>query len=92
MVKGISRRVVVVREPGGRLFEQALFLLREDLPESREKSKEALLREACRVADDYMRRTATEKRSLKPWLTKLAAALVGAAITGVGWLCWVLLV
>ena len=30
MVKGISRRVVVVESPDQRFFEQAIFLIRED--------------------------------------------------------------
>ena len=30
MVKGISRQVIVVRSPDPKLFEQAIFILRED--------------------------------------------------------------
>ncbi len=30
MVKGISRRVIVVRSPDPRFFEQAIFLMKED--------------------------------------------------------------
>lgn len=45
MVKGVSRQVIVVRPPERRLFEQAIFILREDVP--REGiTDEMLLREA----------------------------------------------
>ena len=33
MVKGNSRQVLVVKSPNPRLFEQAIFLLREDVAE-----------------------------------------------------------
>jgi hypothetical protein len=43
MVKGISRQVVVVRSPQPKLFEQAIFILREDI---KAVSDEQLLKEA----------------------------------------------
>ena len=58
MIKGVSRRVIVVRAPDTTLFEQAIFLLREDAPEV---SDAQVLRQACRAADDYVRARA-EKR------------------------------
>ena len=30
MVKGVSRQVIVVKEPDPRFFEQAIFILKED--------------------------------------------------------------
>jgi len=46
MVKGISRQVIVVKSPDGKLFEQAIFILKED---AQPVSDEALLKEADRV-------------------------------------------
>ena len=46
MVKGISRQVIVVQSPGQKLFEQAIFILKED---AKPVSDEALLKEAERV-------------------------------------------
>ena len=43
MVKCISRQVIVVHDPQCKLFEQAIFILRDN---AREVSDEALLREA----------------------------------------------
>ena len=44
MVKGVSRQVIVVRQPDTKLFEQAIFLLRDGADGG--ISDEALLRQA----------------------------------------------
>ncbi len=49
MVKGISRQVIVVHAPDQKLFEQAIFILREDAPRDG-ITDEMLLREAKRAA------------------------------------------
>ena len=51
MVKGISRRVVVVRPPDPSVFEEAIFVVRENRNAPRD-----VLREACAVAETYLRR------------------------------------
>lgn len=48
MVKGVSRQVIVVRSPDRKLFEQAIFILREDVPQEG-LTDEMLLREARRA-------------------------------------------
>ena len=62
MVKGISRRVVVVKAPIGSIFDEAIFIMRDDL--STEIDSEKLLREACFVADEYVRTNCSQKRRL----------------------------
>lgn len=54
MVKGVSRRVVVVEPDNHALFEQAIFLVRDYTVPQRE-----VLREACRIADRYLTATPT---------------------------------
>ena len=49
MVKGISRQVIVVQSPDPKLFEQAIFILKEDALKHGGISDEALLREAGAV-------------------------------------------
>ena len=44
MVKGISRQVIVVDAPEPKLFEQAIFILKDDMGEG--ITDEALLKEA----------------------------------------------
>ena len=46
MVKGISRQVIVVHSPEPKLFEQAIFILKED---AQEVTDEQLLKEANRA-------------------------------------------
>lgn len=48
MVKGVARRVIMISSPDPKLFEQALFLVRDE-PEGSD-SPEALLLEAERIA------------------------------------------
>ena len=44
MVKGVSRQVIVVQSPDPKLFEQAIFILKEDAAQG--VTEEMLLREA----------------------------------------------
>ena len=46
MVKGISRQVILVSSPDKKLFEQAIFILRDD---AKEVTEEMLLKEAERA-------------------------------------------
>ena len=89
MVKGISRQVIVVRQPDARLFEQAIFLLRDRVPGV---TDEELLRQAGEAADGYLRRNAeNEEKPRRFRWSAVAFTLLGAAATGVAWLLSVLL-
>ena len=74
MVKGVSRQVILVRSPDRKLFEQAIFILRED---AKEVTEEALLKEAERAI-----RFPQVKGK---WCGPLWAA-GGAAATGLAWM------
>lgn len=50
MVKGTTRRVIVVNAPDAELFEQAIFIVRSDAAKERGVSERMLVDEACRVA------------------------------------------
>lgn len=63
MVKGISRRVVVVKAPVGSIFDEAIFIMRDDL--STDVDSEELLREACSAADEYVKRNCDRKKTGK---------------------------
>ena len=83
MVKGITRQVYVVHSPDKKLFEQAIFVLRED---AAEVTDEMLLQEAQRA----IRQPGGEKRrSLSAYGPVWACG--GAAVTGLIWLMTVLL-
>ncbi len=81
MVKGVSRQVIVVRSPDTKLFEQAIFLLREDAPEVTDAQ---VLRQACQVADGCIR-TRNAKTPPRGHWRGAACMLLGALFTGLAW-------
>ncbi len=62
MVKGTSRRVIVVDSPDTELFEQAIFIVRNDILSERGVSAQMLIDEACRVARSCSRARMTKRR------------------------------
>lgn len=83
MVKGISRRVVVVDSPDQRFFEQAIFIVRNDAGGEGVTARE-LVEEARRVARGY---TGASRLS-RAWreLNPLVYTLIGAGSIGLVWL------
>lgn len=85
MVKGISRRVVVVRPDEHGMFEQAIFLVRDcTVPRS------DAVREACRIANRYVVGRSARRRS--SWVRVAVAFASGAVLaSGVWAVLWLLL-
>ena len=83
MVKGISRQVIVVRPPDQKLFEQAIFILKEEAVQQG-ITEEALLKEAQQVIRG-------PRRKRKLYLYGPVWACGGALVTGIAWLLTVLL-
>ena len=79
MVKGISRQVIVVQAPDPKLFEQAIFILKED---AKSVTDEMLLKEA----DKVIRSTSGDRKKRKLWLYGPVWACGGAVLTGFAWL------
>jgi len=50
MVKGTSRRVIVVDSPDPKLFEQAIFIVKNEAFSTEGVTSQQLLGEACRIA------------------------------------------
>ena len=73
MVKGISRQVILVHSPDKKLFEQAIFILRDD---AKEVTEDMLLKEA----EKAIRFPQVKEK----WCGPLWAA-AGAAVTGLAW-------
>lgn len=87
MVKGVSRQVIVVRQPDTKLFEQAIFLVKEEALGREGVTEQQVLREACQVADQYVRTKAENaKKPRRSRLPHLGFLLLGAAVTGLAWL------
>ena len=85
LVKGVTRRVIVVREPGSELFEEARFIVRENALR-RGVSSEQVLREARRAAGRYMRERSAERSGWKLGIavTAALAALAAAVVLFAG--------
>ena len=50
MVKGISRRVVLIKSPDPKIFDEAIFLVREETAKKPGVTYEQILHEAANVA------------------------------------------
>ena len=81
MVKGGSKRVVVVDSPDRRFFEQAIFIVRSNAAEEGVTSRE-LVEEARRVAREY---AAGSRRRTRREVNPLVYTLMGGAIIGLVW-------
>ncbi len=84
MVKGITRQVMVVKTPDGGLFEQAIFLLREDSLEKQGITERQILEEARALSGTCLDRTRGRKAVRS--LPSLAWSGIGAGATALIWL------
>ena len=85
MVKGISRQVIVVQAPDPKMFEQAIFILKEDAV-GEGITDDALLKEAQQAIRGYDKQS--KKRHF--YLYGAVWAAGGAILTGMAWLLTVL--
>jgi len=85
MVKGINRQVIVVKSPDPKLFDEAIFMLREDALSGAGVTPEEVLRQARQAADGYLRKNTVLGRAahrLPPPLW----GLLGAGSASLVWL------
>lgn len=57
MVKGITRQVILVKSPDPKLFEEAIFIVKEEALAREGVSADQVIREARQAADGYLRRS-----------------------------------
>ena len=79
MVKGISRQVIVVDGPDPKLFDQAIFILKDDVL-GEGITEDALLKEAQQV----IRGSGKTKKRTRP-LRGIGWLAIGAALVGIAW-------
>lgn len=84
LVKGISRQVIVVQSPDPKLFEQAIFILKDEAINRDGITDDALIKEAKRIIN-----MPSSKR--KRAVSGPVWACGGALITGLIWLLTVFL-
>lgn len=85
MVKGISRQVIVVHSPDPKLFEQAIFILKDDASYSG-ITDETLLKEA----EQAIRKTSGTGKKRRLYLYGAFWAGAGAIVSSLIWLAAVL--
>ena len=89
MVKGTSRRGIVVDSPDTELFEQAIFIVRNDVLSKRGVTAQMLVDEACRVARSCARMHPQGRKCFRA--APLLWCAAGAAVIGLVWLVTLLL-
>ena len=78
VVKGTSKRVVVVRSPDPKVFEEAIFIVKEDFLGRGERTN--ALKEAQEVANAYIR-GAVEKPDRRIRISSMIWGVIGAIIS-----------
>ena len=93
MVKGVSKRVVVVQLSGLHLFEQAILLMRDGCDEQG-VTEQQILQEANQIAAQYqneqggfyLARAHVPRRSRMSWAAKAMCAILGGGLASAIWL------
>ena len=86
MVKGITRQVVVVHPSDTKLFEQAIFLIRDEALRNGGVSQEDILRQAADAARHEVAASVPRRASFE----RVFFTLAGALAVGAAWLVTVL--
>lgn len=84
MIKGISKQVIIVNSPDPQLFEKAIFIIRDGAFLKKNISQEDILKEAQKIAHNYVKNNVLKRKFRLPAPVYAAA---GAAFTGIAWLC-----
>lgn len=82
VVKGVARRVVVVKSPDPKVFDEAIFIVRDESGRSPGVTTAELLREAQAVAENFVRGERRTRFRPLPWW---AFSLMGAGGMGLAW-------
>ena len=86
MVKGVSRQVIVVHSPDPKLFDQAIFILKDGAVGQEGITDELLMKEAKQLIRD-----SNQKRKVPLYLYGPVWACGGAIVTGLAWMLTLLL-
>jgi len=80
VVKGTARRIVVVKSPDKRIFEEAIFIVREEYLSSAGVSRGELLKEAQNAAKNYTGKLRLSSPRKSNTVTALASAAFGSGL------------
>ena len=90
MVKGITRQVILVKSPDPKLFEEAIFIVKDEALAREGIDAEQVLREARQAADGYLKQGRAWSRQLSR-LSGPAWGAGGALLASFGWVAWLFL-
>ena len=78
MVKGITRQVILVKSPVPKLFEEAIFIVKEEARAREGVNADQVIRQARQAADGYLKGNRAWNRKLNR-LAGLPGPVWGAA-------------
>ena len=84
MVKGITRQVILVKSPDPRLFEEAIFIVKEEAMNREGVNAEQILKQARQAANGYLKSSRGAGGVLRSWKGPVWGAAGAAAAS----LCW----
>ena len=85
MIKGLSHRIIVVKSPGS-MFEEAIFVIRDDVLQGKGADSAAIIKEARRTANSYVKGKPQPRENLLAKVPAPFFVAAGAAATGLAWL------
>ena len=93
MVKGITRQVILVKSPDPKLFEEAIFIVKEEALSREGVDADQVIRQARQAADGYLKGSRMWNRRLRgaPWLEGPLWGAGGAALSSLLWGAWLML-
>ncbi len=89
VVKGITRQVILVKSPDPKLFEEAIFIVKEEAMQREGVTAEQVIRQARKAADGYLKGNRIRKSALERFAGPVWAA-GGAAVASLVWYAVVL--
>lgn len=79
-IRGLSRRVIVVPSPDKSIFQEAVFILRDDYLSGEGISRRALLQQARACAQDYLARCIPAGDKLHPLYCAALLSIMAASL------------
>ena len=85
MLRGCQKKIILLKNTGSELFDEAYFILREDAPVRSLPAEPDMIREANRILEESQipgRITGRRSAALRSWLCYLAGAGSCGAVMG----------
>lgn len=91
MVKGITRQVIMVKSPDPKLFEEAIFIVKEEALAREGVNADQVIRQARQAADGYLKSGRAWNRKLNTPQWVCAPLWIALGASGASLLWWVAL-